>query len=261
MVYGVVFVTALVLFIGLKVSNSKELTDFVVGIFVVVALAMLVLRLVYPNLSQGWQNGLEVFFHFYDALIIFLGLSILLIFVANMMVGKQGAPIDGDYILIHGTYIRPDESLGDELRKRVDKALAIYRQGDNMKFIVSGGQGHDEPVSEAVAMRAYLVDAGVDADRIIMEDQSKTTYENLLYSKALVREANPQYIFVSSDYHMFRIQMMAKKLGMRGVAVGSEISMNTKLGASVREYFALVISEWHMALFLFLLCFGIASFQ
>ena len=92
-----------------------------------------------------------------------------------------------DYIIIHGAGLdgpRPTPLLAG----RIDKALELWnKQHQNGKFVVSGGQGADEVVSEAQAMRDYLLDKGVPGDAILMEDKSTTTWENLRYSLAVIR--------------------------------------------------------------------------
>ena len=91
-----------------------------------------------------------------------------------------------DYIIIHGAGLdgpRPTPLLAG----RIDKALELWnKQHQHGKFVVSGGQGADEVVSEAQAMRDYLLEKGVPGDAILMEDKSTTTWENLRYSLAII---------------------------------------------------------------------------
>ena len=91
-----------------------------------------------------------------------------------------------DYIIIHGAGLdgpRPTPLLAG----RIDKALELWKkQHQHGKFVVSGGQGADEIVSEAQAMRDYLLEKGVPGDAILMEDKSTTTWENLRYSLAII---------------------------------------------------------------------------
>ena len=93
-----------------------------------------------------------------------------------------------DYIIIHGAGLdgpRPTPLLAG----RIDKALDLWnKQYQHGKFIVSGGQGADEVVSEAQAMRDYLLDKGVSAGAILMEDKSTTTWENLKYSLGVIHD-------------------------------------------------------------------------
>lgn len=65
------------------------------------------------------------------------------------------------------------------LAARLDRALDIYQQqASATKIIVSGGQGPDEPIPEALAMQRYLIAHGVDKTDILMESHSINTYTN-----------------------------------------------------------------------------------
>src|SRR5699024_5969490 len=93
-----------------------------------------------------------------------------------------------NYIIILGAGVRSEE-VTPLLRSRLDKALAYQeKQKEKIKFVVSGGQGPDEPVAEAFAMRKYLLSQGIPNQQIIYEDQSTTTLENLQFSKKLIEQ-------------------------------------------------------------------------
>ena len=71
------------------------------------------------------------------------------------------------------------------LAARLDKALSVYHsQRTKPIIIVSGGQGPDEPISEALAMKRYLIAHNVPENHIFMENQSTNTRTNFLYSKS-----------------------------------------------------------------------------
>ena len=83
--------------------------------------------------------------------------------------------------------------------------------------VVSGGQGAGEDISEAECMRRYLVEQGVENGRILLEDRSSSTLENLTFSKAAIEDAggDPSRVaIVSSSYHLYRAKRMAAALGM-----------------------------------------------
>ena len=77
------------------------------------------------------------------------------------------------------------EKVTPMLAERLNRALSVYQhQTDKCKILVSGGQGPDEPISEALAMQRYLIQHGVPQSSIIMESQSTNTFENFYYSKS-----------------------------------------------------------------------------
>lgn len=118
-----------------------------------------------------------------------------------------------DYTIILGAALKKDKpSL--TLRTRLD-AFLYCNQGETV--IVTGGQGFDETVPEAVAMEKYLREKGVTD--IVVEDKSTNTKENLLNAKELIgRDLSDVNVkIISSDYHCFRAKMIAKRLGYQNV--------------------------------------------
>jgi len=98
------------------------------------------------------------------------------------------------------------------LQDRLDTALDYLKDHPDMTVYVSGGQGPDEPVSEAQCMYDYLVEHGVDGEKIIMEDTSSNTWQNICNTLERVKssgaEGSGQYLLVSSDFHLTRIKML-----------------------------------------------------
>lgn len=98
------------------------------------------------------------------------------------------------------------------LRDRLDKALSFLQDHPQVTVIVSGGQGADEPVSEAKCMYDYLVEHGVAPQRIHMEDASHNTCENLTNSVALMEELGLEQedgvVLVSNGFHLTRARML-----------------------------------------------------
>ena len=168
-----------------------------------------------------------------------------------------------DYIIIHGAGLdgtRPTPLLAG----RIDKALELWnKQHQHGKFVASGGQGADEVISEAQAMRDYLLEKGVPADAILMEDTSTTTWENLKNSIAVIRadratsggtDAASDDVtasdsagacgdfttaVVSSDFHVFRCAEYAHNLGIKADGIGSHTKGWYWPTAFIREFIAI----------------------
>jgi uncharacterized SAM-binding protein YcdF (DUF218 family) len=115
---------------------------------------------------------------------------------------------DMDYLIVLGAGLKGDR-VSYTLAYRLDAAYDYLISHDNCKVIVSGGQGPDEWVSEALAMKTYLVSKGIDENRIIMENQSTSTEENIIFSKQFI-EDNWSMAIVTSNYHMYRAKYIAK---------------------------------------------------
>ena len=98
------------------------------------------------------------------------------------------------------------------LRDRLDAALEYLEDHPDITVVVTGGKGDDEHVSEARAMRDYLTANGVEEDDILMEDQSRNTWQNVNYTLALLEDegydVTGDVALVSSGFHLARIQML-----------------------------------------------------
>ena len=126
---------------------------------------------------------------------------------------------------------------------RLDAALAYLGANPDALAVVSGGQGEGEDITEAKAMADYLTAHGIDSARIVQEDQSRTTSENLENSFAILRArgydpANGVGI-VTSEYHLYRAKRMVRALGAEPVGIAAETTLPTmRVNYFIREAFA-----------------------
>lgn len=130
--------------------------------------------------------------------------------------------------------------LSHSLKARLDKAYECALNHPDAMIIVSGGQGKDEWVSEAKAMKDYLVQVGIDEKRIIMEDQSTTTYENLSNSLKLFDFRFLPTILVTNSFHLLRCVKMARKMGILAYGIGAPVSPLVAVVFYTREYLAFI---------------------
>lgn len=124
-------------------------------------------------------------------------------------------------------------------RLRTARAVADAQQPPAF-LIPSGGQGPDEDLPEGEAMAKWLEADGVAAERIIVEDRSRTTRENLIYSRALLPSPRTQAIVVTTSYHVFRAALLTKQLRMRAVVVGAPTAAYYVPSAFLREWVAVM---------------------
>lgn len=137
--------------------------------------------------------------------------------------GSRAAPQPADVIIILGARVYPDR-LSTSLRARLDLGLELYQAGLAKQIIVSGGQGPDEPTTEALAMQAYLVRRGVDQQAIHLEQDSYSTYDNLFFSRQIMQEQGfGSALLVTSDYHVLRSRLIAKRLGIASTAAAAPL--------------------------------------
>lgn len=131
---------------------------------------------------------------------------------AAFATGESDAP----YVIVLGAAVY-GQTPSISVRHRCDRAIQHLQRNPGARALVSGGQGEGEDISEAEAMGRYLVEKGVAADRILLEDKSTSTWENLSFSKALIEGTggDPSRVaVVSSAYHLYRARRMAAALGM-----------------------------------------------
>lgn len=142
-----------------------------------------------------------------------------------VMVGAHDV-IRGDpqVMIILGCRVMPGGEPSILLQDRLDTALDYLDDHPEMTVVVSGGQGSNEPTSEAACMADYLEEHGVDSDQILLEDQSSNTKENLIYSRELLEEhgivvLSDEVLVVSNGFHLTRAQMLAERYGYESVSV------------------------------------------
>ena len=145
-----------------------------------------------------------------------------------------------DYVVVLGAQWK-ENGPSYVLQKRLDAAVTYLKANPETKVVVSGGQGSNEPITEAEGMRGYLVAAGVEQERIFMEEQSTTTCENLVLSSEYFEKENDSVAVVTNNFHVYRAVKIAKKQGyvhVEGLAAGSYPAMlpNNLL----REFFGVI---------------------
>lgn len=131
---------------------------------------------------------------------------------------------DPQVMIILGCRVMPGGEPSILLQDRLDTALDYLDDHPEMTVVVSGGQGSNEPTSEAACMAGYLEKHGVDSDQILLEDQSSNTKENLIYSRDLLEEhgivvLSDEVLVVSNGFHLTRAQMLAERYGYESVSV------------------------------------------
>lgn len=120
-----------------------------------------------------------------------------------------------DYIIVLGAQVR-ESGPSAALKYRLDEAVEYLEDNPKTICIVSGGQGANEPYSEAEGMAQYLKEQGIDASRILLEDKSLNTEQNMEYSKALIKDGASVGI-ITNDFHLFRAKQIARKYGLDNV--------------------------------------------
>lgn len=166
---------------------------------------------------------------------------------ADIIAARYVPEKDKDFLIVLGCGLKKDGTPTPLLKGRLDLALRFDREqqeqsGRQAMFVVSGGQGPDEVQSEAASMRDYLLSQGVEERRILVEDQSSDTAENMKFSKEKIDAVDPagKVAFFTTNYHVFRSGLKARRVKMRAVGMGAPTRWYFWPNAAVREFVGLL---------------------
>lgn len=130
----------------------------------------------------------------------------------------------GMVVVTLGAKVDADGEPGVILRRRLEKTLEVLSEREDLVCIVSGGQGRDEPTSEAECMKNYLVSHGISAERIITEPESHNTIENIKNTVEILDEAKnttgkyPAVAVITTHFHIPRARILWSRLGIEGAS-------------------------------------------
>lgn len=168
----------------------------------------------------------------------------------NIKAANHIPKYDKDFIIILGSKINNDGSLTPLLKGRVDRAIDFAnKQYENTKkkivYIPSGGKGKDEIISEAEAIKDYLIKKGIKEKQIIIENKSTSTTENMKFSKKKIDMINKDAIisFATTNYHVFRSGVIANNEGIDCEGIGSKTKWYFYTNALIREFIANLVQE------------------
>lgn len=182
-------------------------------------------------------------------IILCIGLLVVGITEALIIQASFGNPeAECAYLLVLGAKVRSDgPSLS--LMNRINAAFDYLTAHPDAIAVVSGGQGSDEPMTEAQCMYDHLTAMGIDPSRIWMEDKATSTWENLLYSLDLIEEKTGQrpetLAVLSSEYHLFRAKLFTEKAGAEFIGVPAR---TTNPVLMVNYFLREVAGVWHYIL-------------
>jgi len=208
-----------------------------VGIILVLISA---LKLKLRKQSPLFKNRKARFLYF--IILICFGVSFITIESMVVINGYSNQDIEADYLIILGAGVKGD-SISLTLKNRLNKGIEYANRYDNTKIVVSGGRGEGEDISEAKAMKQYLIEHGIKNKRIIEEDRATSTMENFKYTKELLKNKltkNTKVIIVSNEFHMMRAKILAKRNGFNAYGLSCSTPASVLINNYIREYFAVI---------------------
>ena len=163
---------------------------------------------------------------------------------------KHIPKFDKDAIIILGCQIKKDGKLTNLLKARVDRAIEFANMqkehsGKSITFVPSGGKGSDEIISEAQAMKNYLLSHGIENEKILIDDKSTNTYENISFSNKIINDSipNARIAFSTTNYHVLRAGSIAYNQGINLEGIGAKTKTYFWVNAFIREFIATIVSE------------------
>lgn len=205
------------------------------------------------GLAGLFFTGLAVMIHFnwwsripagfrYTAVGILVTSVIIFVAVEACIISSFGAKGESnlDYIIVLGAQVK-ENGPSAALKFRLDEAYDYLIENENTLCIVSGGQGYNEPRSEAQGMYDYLTERGIEGKRIIMEDKSTDTSENIAYSAVFLDKENDRVGIVTNNFHVFRGVHLARHQGIKNVCgISADSNIIFQLNNMVREFFGII---------------------
>ncbi|MCL1837712.1 MAG: YdcF family protein [Propionibacteriaceae bacterium] len=152
---------------------------------------------------------------------------------------------DEDVVIVLGAAVLGDR-VSPTLANRLDAAYRFFQEHPQALIVVSGGKGMQERVSEASAMREYLLAKGVSDSQIRLEDKATSTSENFAFSKALLDAelgAGYKVAFATSDYHVFRSTQIAVDQGLTPTHLHAPTRWSLLVSSCLRETAVLTINQ------------------
>jgi len=174
---------------------------------------------------------------------VILAIGILFFVIVEGMIFQgmvRKAEPDLTYIVVLGAQVR-GETPSRALRKRLERAVSYLEENPDTKAVLSGGQGQDERITEAEAMYRYCINAGITKERLIKEEKSTSTEENLRYSGEIIGNKTVSMGIVTNNFHVYRAVELAKKQEYSNVyGIPGPSDPVYQLHYLVREFFAVV---------------------
>ena len=206
--------------------------------------------LLFDRSASGSEQSVkihEIFVNVFAAGYLYFECMLIGIMIAHAITSRHEPEPDKDFLIILGCAIRRDGTPSPLLKDRLDRAIAFRNKqladtGKELVFVTSGGRGPDEVISESAAMKRYLLENGIPERSILEEDRSTNTFENMKFSREKIEEqtAAAKIAFSTTNYHVFRSGLFARRVKMRAVGMGAKAKWYFWPNALVREFVGLL---------------------
>lgn len=243
-----IYILAAVFYIGMlyfivSASYSELNAGNTAGILICAALEILCLKkeaavgiISLAMRTAAGKTAVIVFAALIAAVIFFAcGVSILMVKAA-----KEPVPVSVPLVIVLGCRVR-EQGPSLMLEKRIQAAYEYLSENTAAVCIASGGKGSDEPVSEAKCIKDRLELMGISPDKIILEDKSENTRQNLKNSLEIAKrlDLGAEAVVVTSEFHQLRARIIGKSIGMKIYGKSSVTSPLLLPSYWIREWLAI----------------------
>lgn len=219
---------------GISILNVNSGTLFFLIWFLISAFLIVIDCLIYFKVFEKYKVFKRIFIF-----VCTIGICVFLTILGLILSKMNVKPVNNlDYIIVLGAQVK-ENGPSVVLKYRLDRAVSYLKENINTLVIVSGGQGVNEPATEASVMKKYLINEGINEERIIIEDQSNTTKENLINSKKLIGD-NKSIGIVTNNFHMYRALLIGEKYKVNAVGIPSNSNAYYLPNNLLREMFAFI---------------------
>ncbi|QNU67751.1 YdcF family protein [Ruminiclostridium herbifermentans] len=173
----------------------------------------------------------------------FISFAALTIVILTSAVSQSDEKVDS--VIVLGAGLKGDKPTL-VLQERLNYTIEYLNKNTDAIAVVSGGQGIGEIITEAEGMKRYLIAHGISENRIIKEEKSTSTYENMIFSKKVYEETTgkelDKVMIITNDFHMFRSKHLAKRVGLEPYGISSGTPWYIYPNVLLREYLAVIKS-------------------
>ena len=224
----------LLILLGLDVLLFQP-HPLVAGVYLLAGIVLMLYALCFERLRRLVHVAVGVFYALPVLLILFLGVY-----------GRiHTADFDEDVVVVLGAGLIDDE-IAPALEMRLRQALVYFEHNPDATFVVCGGYGVGQSISEARAMADFLVAYGVPEAQILLEDASTSTYENFAFALEILEVRYPdgfRAVVITNAFHQYRSNYLARHFGIEATRFASPTPIRSWHRNYMRESLA-VLNTW-----------------
>lgn len=165
----------------------------------------------------------------------------LIILIQSLIFGSQKNDMETyeNYVLVLGAKAN-NGNLSKTLINRLDTTIEYLNKHKTAKAVLCGGKENNNEFSQAEYMQKYLIEKGIDKDRLIIETKSKNTFENIKFALEKLDKKPSEIMVISSSYHLFRAKLILYRFGVLAKTVPAKTPTGAFVSSYFRETFAVI---------------------